>query len=73
MASRAGRYRVAFDGEIYNFRALAVEVKAMGHEFNEHADTAVLGPPYDLWGPLILRAGRAAPALQPRVHGPPRS
>ncbi len=54
MASCAGRYRVTFNGEIYNFRALAAELKARGYEFNERSDTAVLGPLYDLYGPEML-------------------
>ncbi len=54
MASCAGRYRVIFNGEIYNFRALAAEITARGYEFNEHSDTAVLGPLYDLYGPGML-------------------
>jgi asparagine synthase (glutamine-hydrolysing) len=54
MASCTGRYRVVFNGEIYNFRALAEDIKARGYEFNEHSDTAVLGPLYDLWGPEML-------------------
>lgn len=54
MASCAERYRVVFNGEIYNFRALAEELKARGYDFNERSDTAVLGPLYDLYGPDML-------------------
>src|SRR5262249_32072331 len=54
MASCAGRYITVFNGEIYNFRALAEELRAKGYEFNERSDTAVLGPLYDLYGPAML-------------------
>jgi asparagine synthase (glutamine-hydrolysing) len=55
MVSCSGRYHVVFNGEIYNFRALAAELRNHGYEFNEHSDTAVLGPLYDLHGPGMLR------------------
>jgi asparagine synthase (glutamine-hydrolysing) len=54
MASCAGRYRVVFNGEIYNFRALAAELKEQGYRFNERSDTAILGPLYDVYGPEML-------------------
>ena len=43
MAACGGRYSLVFNGEIYNFKALAKEVKAKGYVFNENSDTAVLG------------------------------
>jgi asparagine synthase (glutamine-hydrolysing) len=55
MQSCNGRYRVVFNGEIYNFRLLAAELTARGYVFNQHSDTAVLGPLYDLYGPDMLR------------------
>ena len=54
MVSCSGRYHVVFNGEIYNFRALAAELRGRGYEFNERSDTAVLGPLYDLHGPDML-------------------
>jgi asparagine synthase (glutamine-hydrolysing) len=54
MASCGGRYRVVFNGEIYNYRALAFELAAKGYRFNERSDTSVLGPLYDLHGPEML-------------------
>jgi len=54
MTSCAGRYRVVFNGEIYNFRSLAEELAARGYAFNARSDTAVLGPLYDLYGPRML-------------------
>src|SRR5262249_6766397 len=54
MLSCAGRYVTVFNGEIYNFRSLAAELRTKGYEFNERSDTGVLGPLYDLYGPGML-------------------
>lgn len=48
------RYTITYNGEIYNYRALAKELKAKGYSFNENSDTAVLCPLYDLYGPAML-------------------
>lgn len=48
------RYTITFNGEIYNYKALAQELKAKKYVFNENSDTAVLCPLYDLYGPKML-------------------
>jgi len=50
MASASGRYLVAFNGEIYNFRALRDELSAMGHAFSGGSDTEVLLAAVEAWG-----------------------
>src|SRR3546814_8174147 len=40
MASHGGRYVIAFNGEIYNFRSLRAELVAQGHVFRGGSDTA---------------------------------
>lgn len=50
MVSCSGRYRVVFNGEIYNFQELAQDLAHAGYHFNPCSDTAVLGPLYDRYG-----------------------
>lgn len=50
MVSPSGRYVTVFNGEIYNFRQLAVEMEALGHRFQGHSDTEVLTAGFDQWG-----------------------
>ena len=42
MVSDCGRYVLAFNGEIYNFRALRAELEAAGVRFRSQSDTEVL-------------------------------
>src|SRR2546430_4894328 len=39
MESASGRYVVTFNGEIYNFGALRLELAALGHRFRGRSDT----------------------------------
>lgn len=50
MASRSGRYVVAFNGEIYNFPALRRTLEGLGHSFRGHSDTEVLLAAVEEWG-----------------------
>ncbi len=42
MASADGRFRITFNGEIYNYKALRRELAAKGREFRSGSDTEVL-------------------------------
>jgi asparagine synthase (glutamine-hydrolysing) len=42
MAREGGRYRIAYNGEVYNFRELRAELEAKGERFATDSDTEVL-------------------------------
>ncbi len=42
MKSSSGRYIIVFNGEIYNFKELSIELKRMGFHFKGRSDTEVL-------------------------------
>jgi asparagine synthase (glutamine-hydrolysing) len=54
MASADGRYVIAFNGEIYNYRELRVELEGLGRRFTSQSDTEVLLNAYIQWGPECL-------------------
>ena len=55
MVSSNGRYTVAFNGEIYNFRALRAELQREGARFTSDGDTAVLLEGWVRAGPAFVR------------------
>jgi asparagine synthase (glutamine-hydrolysing) len=50
MQSPNGAVGIVFNGAIYNFRELRVELEAQGYAFKSHTDTEVLVHGYDAWG-----------------------
>lgn len=49
-----GRYRIVFNGEIYNWRVLRDELKRLGYRFHTETDTEVVMASYDRYGPDCL-------------------
>ena len=54
MATRDGRYVISYNGEIYNFNELRIELEALGHQFHSRSDTEVLLEGYAHWGIKVL-------------------
>jgi len=54
MRDPSGRYCLTYNGEIYNYRELAHELRACGHSFQSHSDTEVLLTAYRQWGAACL-------------------
>src|SRR5262249_47193545 len=55
MESRDGRHVITFNGEIYNFRALAETLEKAGVQLRSHSDTEVILQLYRLRGVECVR------------------
>ncbi len=54
MHSADGRYSIVFNGAIYNFTVLRIELEALGFAFRTQCDTEVLLAAYVRWGVCAL-------------------
>ena len=63
MGDASGRYRLVFNGEIYNYIELREEMRAKGEVFVSESDSEVLLRAYMLWGEDALPRLRGAFAL----------
>lgn len=50
MSDSSGRYRIVYNGEIYNYLELRKELQSLGHRFASDSDTEVLLVAYIEWG-----------------------
>jgi asparagine synthase (glutamine-hydrolysing) len=55
MRAPDGRHLIVFNGEIYNYRELRRELRALGHSFSTESDTEVLLAAWREWGVAGLR------------------
>jgi len=63
MVTRDGRHRLVFNGEVYNFRELRLDLEARGERFSTSSDTEVLLRLLVLDGPAALSRVRGMFAL----------
>jgi len=54
MHSADGRWSIVFNGEIYNYRELRIELKSLGHVFQTETDTEVLLAAWTHWEEACL-------------------
>ena len=54
MESADGRYVLAFNGEIYNFKSIRSELESNGYRFRTRSDTEVILVAYQCWGSAFL-------------------
>src|SRR5436853_157718 len=55
MANETGNVVVTYNGEIYNFQKLRIELEARGHQFHSKTDTEVIVHAYEEWGDECVR------------------
>ncbi|NQX90138.1 MAG: amidotransferase 1, exosortase A system-associated [Halioglobus sp.] len=58
MHSADGNLCVVFNGEIYNFRTLAYELKGLGYQFRTRCDTEVIVHAWQEWGEACVERFR---------------
>lgn len=49
IATDDGRYRIVYNGELYNFQHLRAQLEALGHRFRTASDTEVILRAYETW------------------------
>lgn len=54
LTNEDGNVIITYNGEVYNYRELRVELERKGHQFRTHTDTEVLVHAYEQWGPAML-------------------
>ena len=70
MMSTDGQYVVTYNGEVFNFQELRLELEALGHQFRSRTDSEVVLNAYVQWGAACLTRfnGMFAFAVWDRRH-----
>lgn len=55
MMSASQRYVLSYNGEVYNFKELRIELESKGYQFHSNTDTEVVLNAWDCWGTEALR------------------
>lgn len=63
MGTPDGNLQIVFNGEIYNWRELRLELEALGFVFRSQSDTEVVLHGYQVWGEGLLRRLRGMFAI----------
>ncbi len=50
MQNDSGELIITYNGEVYNFMNLRIELEALGYKFHSNTDTEVILKSYELWG-----------------------
>jgi asparagine synthase (glutamine-hydrolysing) len=51
MLTKNGNFSLIYNGEIYNFQELRIELESLGHQFRSRTDSEVVLHSYAQWGP----------------------
>lgn len=54
ISNETGDVSIVFNGEIYNYRDLQLELEGRGHRFQTHSDTETIVHAYEEYGPACL-------------------
>ncbi len=54
MQTPDGRFTITYNGELYNFKELRIQLEALGYPFHSHTDTEVVLNAYAEWGHQCL-------------------
>jgi asparagine synthase (glutamine-hydrolysing) len=54
MTTEGSDHTIVYNGEVYNFQELRVELESLGHRFRSRSDTEVVLQAYQEWGPACL-------------------
>src|SRR6476660_2386419 len=55
MANEDGTVLLVFNGEIYNYQSLRIELESRGHRFHSQTDTETIIHAYEEWGEDCVR------------------